>query len=137
MYENYRKLRDSRGYKDADVSRGTGIGKSTFSDWKSGRSEPGPAKMVKIANFLGVSTEYLVTGDMPEESPPLTKRDERDIQKHLSMFRDQLIEQEGLMFDGKPVTQEDVESILDAMQIGMELVKKRNKEKYTPKKYRN
>jgi len=53
------------------------------------------------------------------------------------MFREQLIEQEGLMFDGEPVTPEDVESILAAMQIGMGLVKKRNKEKYTPKKYRN
>lgn len=38
MYEIYCKLRDERGLKDADVVKATGITKSTFSDWKSGRS---------------------------------------------------------------------------------------------------
>lgn len=40
MYEIYCKLRDERGLKDADVARETGITKSTFSDWKTGRSAP-------------------------------------------------------------------------------------------------
>ena len=40
MYELYCKLRDEKGYKDSDVARLTGITKSTFSDWKSGRSNP-------------------------------------------------------------------------------------------------
>lgn len=44
--------------------------------------------------------------------------------------------QEGLMFDGDPASPEAIESILSAMQIGMEMAKKRNKEKYTPKKYK-
>ena len=44
--------------------------------------------------------------------------------------------QEGLMFDGKPASPEAVESIISAMQIGMEMAKKKNKEKYTPKKYK-
>ena len=40
MYEIYCKLRDARNMKDADVARETGITKSTFSDWKNGRSNP-------------------------------------------------------------------------------------------------
>lgn len=40
MYEIYCKLRDSKGVKDSDVVKATGITKSTFSDWKSGRSKP-------------------------------------------------------------------------------------------------
>ena len=44
--------------------------------------------------------------------------------------------QEGLMFDGKPASPEAIDSILSAMQIGMEIAKKKNKEKYTPKKYK-
>lgn len=34
MYEIYCKLRDSKGMKDSDVAKATGITKSTFSDWK-------------------------------------------------------------------------------------------------------
>ena len=62
MYEIYCKLRDNRGMKDADVARETGITKSTFSDWKNGRSKPKDAKLKKIANLFGVSVEYLRTG---------------------------------------------------------------------------
>ena len=63
MYEIYCKLRDSRGVKDADVVRATGITKSTFSDWKSGRSEPKMDKLQKIADYFEVSLDYLMTGE--------------------------------------------------------------------------
>lgn len=63
MYEIYCKIRDEKGLKDADVVRATGITKSTFSDWKSGRSHPKTEKLAKIAEFLDVSVEYLRTGE--------------------------------------------------------------------------
>lgn len=65
MYERYLRLRISRGYKDSDVARGTGITKSTFSDWKSGRYIPKQEKLIKIADFLQVSLNYLMTGEEP------------------------------------------------------------------------
>lgn len=68
MYEIYCKLRDERGLKDADVVKATGITKSTFSDWKSGRSKPKQDKLQKIADFFEVSLDYLTTG---EDIPPL------------------------------------------------------------------
>ena len=66
----------------------------------------------------------------------LTARDSREITKILDDTRKQLLSQEGLMFDGDPASPEAIESIISAMQIGMELAKKKNKEKYTPKKYK-
>jgi len=137
MYENYCKLRDERGLKDADVVRGTGITKSTFSEWKNGKYTPKQDKLQKIADYFGVTVDYLMTGkESDKKEPELTKRDEKDIEKHLAAFREQLESQEGLMFDGDPASPEAIESILSAMQIGMEMAKKKNKEKYTPKKYR-
>lgn len=62
-YEKYCKLRDSRKMKDANVAQATGIGKSTFSDWKSGRSEPKNDKLQKIADCLGVSINYFTDED--------------------------------------------------------------------------
>ena len=66
MYEIYCKLRDAKGMKDADVARETGITKSTFSDWKNGRSNPKDAKLQKIADLFGVSVEYIRTGKEKE-----------------------------------------------------------------------
>ena len=65
MYEIYCKLRDEMGLKDADVVRATGITKSTFSSWKSGKYTPKDAKLKKIADFFNVSVEYLRTGKEP------------------------------------------------------------------------
>lgn len=62
-YEKYCKLRDSKKLKDAHVAQMTGIGKSTFSDWKSGRSEPKSDKLQKIADCLGVSSTYFTDED--------------------------------------------------------------------------
>lgn len=62
MYEIYCELRDKLGYKDSDVARETGITKSTFSDWKNGRSCPKDEKLRKIASLFGVSVDYLKTG---------------------------------------------------------------------------
>lgn len=62
MYEIYCQIRDAAGCKDADVSKATGISKSTFSDWKSGRSKPKQEKLQKIADYFGVSVDYLMTG---------------------------------------------------------------------------
>lgn len=62
MYEIYCKLRDERGVRDADVAKTTGISKSTFSDWKSGRGKPKNEKLKKIADYFGVTIKYLMTG---------------------------------------------------------------------------
>lgn len=58
-YEFYSKLRNEKGLNDSQVSKITGIGRSTFTDWKNGRSTPKRPKIVKIAEALGVSPDVL------------------------------------------------------------------------------
>ena len=67
-YEKYCKLRDTKNMKDSNVAALTGIGKSTFSDWKSGRSEPKNDKLQKIADCLGVSVNYFTDDNSDERS---------------------------------------------------------------------
>lgn len=60
MYKKYVELRDSKGLTDYKVSLDTGITKSTFSDWKNGRSEPKLEKLSKIADYFGVTVDYFI-----------------------------------------------------------------------------
>ena len=60
MYAKYVELRDAKGVNDANVSAATGIPRSTFTDWKNGRSVPKIEKIIKIAEFFGVSVDELV-----------------------------------------------------------------------------
>ncbi len=66
MYERYCELRDKKGYKDSDISRLADITKSTFTDWKNGKSKPNAEKLIKIAKCLDTTVEYIVTGEKPE-----------------------------------------------------------------------
>lgn len=59
-YERYATIRDSRGLTDYAVAKRAGIGKSTFSDWKKGRSQPKSEKLMKIAEALETTIENLI-----------------------------------------------------------------------------
>lgn len=57
MYELFARLLEERGLTTADVSKATGISKSAFSEWKSGRTkEMKVERLQKIADYLDVST---------------------------------------------------------------------------------
>ena len=136
MYEIFQKLLDKHGITAYKVAKDTGITTATLTNWKKGRYVPKQDKLQKIADYFGVTVEYLMTGIMQENSgSKLTLKDERDI-KSILESTEQLLQQDGLMFDGEPASQEAIDSILSAMRVGMELAKKKNKEKYTPKKYK-
>lgn len=60
MYKHYVELRDKKKVTDYRVAMDTGIAKSTFSDWKSGRSEPKIEKLKILADYFGVSIEYFL-----------------------------------------------------------------------------
>ena len=136
LYEQIRDIAKSKGYSVNRLEKELGFARSSIN--KFNKNIPSVDKLQQIADFLGVTVDYLMTGETPEEKKDvtLTRRDERDIEKILDQTREQLLSQEGLMFDGQPASPEAVESILSAMQVGMELAKIKNKEKYTPKKYK-
>lgn len=117
----------------AELAKRLGVGTTSVYNWCNGIKTPRMDKVDVMCDLFNCSRSDLI-----EENPPdtLTSRDERDIEKILNQTREQLLSQDGLMFDGDPASPEAVESIISAMQIGMELAKKKNKEKYTPKKYK-
>ncbi len=116
-----------------EVADAIDVSPQTFNTWCQGIALPRMGKVQRLADYFGIGKTDLIDEKPPD---PLTPRDERDIEKILDQTREQLLSQEGLMFDGQPASPEAIESILSAMQIGMELAKKKNKEKYTPKKYK-
>ena len=67
MYENYEAVRNKKGFRDSDVCKGTGISSATMSEWKKGRYTPKLDKLKRIADFLGVSVDYIQTGTVSEQ----------------------------------------------------------------------
>ena len=75
MYEVYQRILDKKGLKNAYVARATGISNMTLSDWKRGKSVPKSDKMRKIAEYLNVSVDYLMTWNEVEFIVETAKND--------------------------------------------------------------
>lgn len=75
-YEKYAKIRDEKKLTDGKVAEMCGFGRSTFSDWKAGRSIPKAEKMQKIADALEMDYYELVgpVGKFSRLNPDRTVR---------------------------------------------------------------
>ena len=85
-------------------------------------------RLVEIAEYFGVSVDYLVSGT--------EDKDKRDIARDLELIMSALDSAGDLQFDGDPMSDEARESIRAAMKLGLEAAKVKNKERFTPRKYR-
>lgn len=136
LYERIRDIAKTKGYSVNRLEQELGFARSSIS--KFNRNTPSAEKIQQIADFLNVSVDYLLNGKEVAEpkEQSLTAKDEKDIDKILKQTEERLLSQKGLMFDGKPASQDSIDSIISAMRVGMEMAKAKNKEKYTPKKYK-
>mgnify|MGYP000126269065 CR=1 FL=1 len=128
-----RSRREQLGMTQEELASRLGYkSKTTIAKIENGTNDIVQSKVTEFAKVLDTTPAYLMgwtqlDGNVVnEKEPELTARDEKEL----------MLSQEGLMFDGDPASPEAINSILDAMQIGMEMAKKKNKEKYTPKKYK-
>lgn len=103
-----------------------------------GKTVPSTKSIQTIADYLGVTYEYLVSGvDQNKKAPTLTQKDERDIEKRLSEVLEELERgQDGLMFSGETMDETTRELLAASLRNSMEIGKTLAKKKYTPKKYR-
>ena len=135
LYENVKKAANAKGYSINRLEKELGFARSYIGKFKT--ITPSVDKIQKIADFLGVSTDYLMTGkeDTPKASQ-LNARDKRDIAKDLESIMEKLNNQEDgpASFDGQDIPEDDRE--LFAMQLEAMLVrlKKINKDLYNPNK---
>ena len=133
FFDVFQALCTKKGVSCKKAAEDIGLSNSITTKWKKTGATPGGETLNKIAAYFGVSTDYLLGN---EKMPILTKKDERDIARILERTLADLESTGDLMFDGDPMSNEARESIRSALKLGLEAAKLKNKETYTPKKYR-
>lgn len=115
--------------------RECGISDAAVSQWRRGKTVPAMKSIERIAAYLNVTPEYLLTGEDAKKAPVLTDRDRRDIARDLERIMEALDIAADLQFDGDPLSGEARESIRAAIKLGLEAAKAINKERFIPNPY--
>ncbi len=76
MYENYEKILKERGLTNYKVSKDTGIAQSVLSTWKTKGTMPRADKLQVLAEYLGVSVDYLLGVQQNVQSEEYYQNDE-------------------------------------------------------------
>ncbi|MDE7194477.1 MAG: helix-turn-helix domain-containing protein [Oscillospiraceae bacterium] len=82
MYERFVELLQEQGVTAYRVSKETGVTQTTLSDWKTGRAAPKMATLQKIADYFGVTLDWLC-GNSDERSGYSTQPDIILVARHL------------------------------------------------------
>lgn len=116
------------GVSSYKVSKETGVSQTTLSDWKRGRSTPKTDNMKKIADYFGITMDYLMTGKAAEtKETTLTPKEDLDLSKKLDMIIDDISskDENPLFYKGKKIDDKSLavlEQILLSAMKQMEIM---------------
>ena len=82
-------------------------------------------KVMSICKTLHISADELYKGNIVSTFDKKTTEDTTEIMDILEIAKQQLLSNRALMFNGKPADEESIQSILSAMEIGMEMAKRK------------
>lgn len=127
LVDRIRVLANERGMSLPDLEIAIGLGNGTISRWKN--SSPNTDKLTKVADYLGVSVDFLLGRE-------LTTKDEKDIQKKLNKIMAEIQNKEDspLYYNGEEIDEVSLELLADALESAMRQMKIINKEKFNPNK---
>ena len=134
MYSNFEKILKQRKLSSYKVAKEAGVTQTSLSNWKRGKSVPSTTTLQKIADYLGVTVDYLMNGEEIDKKV-LNEKDERDIKQAIEDFKNRL-STAGVMYDGEPLDEESQAAILAAVELAERTARIAAKDKFTPKKYK-
>ena len=120
IYERIESLRKSKGLSQGKLEKQLGFSNGSISKWKN--STPKVERLQKLADFFGVSVEYLMTGEEDEQK----EKDNTDLkQKYREL--EELLRSDSMKpvrYDGKPVNNDTIDLLLKQIEISLAMLKK-------------
>lgn len=120
------------------LERELGFGRGSIGKLRTGNTTL--ERLQKIADYFGVSVNYLTTGKEDTQiklsSSELTSRDKRDITKDLESIMAKLSNKEDgpVSYNGENLSEESMDLFKEELEIALKRLKLINKEKYNPNK---
>ncbi len=109
--ENFKKLRQSHGLTQMQMASKLNVSPSAIGMYEQGRRMPDSDMLKKICMVFNVSMDYLFDVVLNNDE------DHKSVDDFIDEITYTLKKQKGLMFNGRPITQEDKEKIVQAIKL--------------------
>lgn len=83
LAEKITKLRKQNGWSQEELAERLNVSRQSVSKWESASSIPDLNKIIKLSEFFGVSTDYLLRDEIEEELPVAVGFTDRDDQEEM------------------------------------------------------
>ena len=113
LKERIRQLRKDRAWTQKYLGEQLGISASTVGMYEQGRREPDHKTTLAYCDIFGVTADYL----LKEEENTV-----KEIGDFMSRIKTNLLSQQGLMFNGKPLSEEDLKKIADTVELSIKVL---------------
>jgi len=82
---NFKKLRDEIGISQAELAKKLGLKQKTYCNYENGTTEPTLETLIKLADYYGVSVDYLIGHNFYNELGYLTEEQKNFVQTFLGL----------------------------------------------------
>jgi len=134
LFERVKELANKRDKNLKQVAEEIGLSENAFYKWKN--QSPKAETLQKVADYFGVTTDYLLGRT---DTPQFTAKNERDVQKTLTELKEGLSNRNPIGYfknDGEEIDEEDAELLAEALDFVVRQSKLIAKKKFTRKDYR-
>ena len=111
-----KQLRTEKGYTQREFAARLGVSASAIGMYEQGRREPDNTVLAAMCKLLDTTPDYLIGFTSQAQA------EEQDIGDVIDDFTKLLMSQQGLMFNGQPMTAADREKIVIAIKSAAAIV---------------
>ena len=125
LRDRIKELSSQRKVSVAELERTLGFGNGSISKWN--KQSPSTEKLMKVANYFDVSLDYLVGRN--NDKYDLSPQEKIDIGIEAEKMMKGLNDESSINFYGEPMSDEDKEATLSALNLLMTINRKKAKKK--------
>lgn len=125
LRDRIKELANQRKVSVAELERDLGFGNGSISKWN--KQSPSTEKLKQVADYFQVSLDYLV--GRSNDKYDLSPQEKIDIGVEAEKMMKGLNDEGSINFYGEPMSEEDKEATLSALNLLMTINKKKAKKK--------
>ncbi|KRL84564.1 MULTISPECIES: helix-turn-helix domain-containing protein [Ligilactobacillus] len=134
--QRIRDLRKEKRISQTELANVVHVSQQTVTAWENDKAEPSSSAISKLADFFGVTTDYLLG---KTSTPQFTAKHENDIQETLKNMIEGLTNDTSLAYlknGSEEIDEESAALLKSSLESTLRQAQILAQQKFTPKKYR-